>query len=220
MGRSSNSRRFPIIASLIVLAVVVAGIAYFARQPQLNVLRSDNDGLNVAVISLEDKVSDVSKSLVAYHKIAAKQESVADALRLELDDSLGNRLVMTEAIYQVLPKTISDAQDQGYSLIDKLDSEGNMIEAACFNHEGILHYAKRDTKITAGKEWHGAPFLLAYDQSSEKVMGIVLETISLQSSPPWEYHAHGHPGMDFPHWSLHIWFTDPPKNLSLSNHVH
>ena len=36
----------------------------------------DNDELNVAMISLQDEVSDLSKSLVAYHKIAANQAAL------------------------------------------------------------------------------------------------------------------------------------------------
>ena len=203
------------VVAIIASAVISTGLTNLARQPALDSLRSDNDELHVAVLSLQDEVSDLSRSLDAYHKIAAYQEGVAHSLRLELNDSIGNRLVITEATYERLPKTIDEAQDQGYSLLDTVNSEGELIEAACFAHEGVRHYAKRDPRITDGVEWHGAPFLLIYNISSEALMGMVLESTSLQPAPPWEYHAHGHPGMDFSHWSLHLWFTDPPENLSL-----
>ena len=218
MKESRNPKFLGIIVSVvavIVSASVAAGLAYSATLPQLASLRSDNDELHVAVLSLQDEVSDLSRSLDAYHTIAAYQEGVAHSLRLELNDSIGDRLVITEATYERLPKTLDEAQDQGYSLLDTVTSEGELIEAACFAHEGVRHYAKRDPRITDGVEWHGAPFLLIYNISSEALMGMVLESTSLQPAPPWEYHAHGHPAMDFSHWSLHLWFTDPPENLSL-----
>ena len=212
------------IVAVIALTAVAVGLTYLAREPQLDSLRNDNDELNVAVASLQDEVLDLSESLGAYHKIAAYQEEMADSIRVEkaafLGDYFGNRLVITEGVHEVLPETIADAETQGYSLVDKVDSGGKLTEAACFAHEGVRHYAKLDPKITNGKEWHGAPFLLAYKLSSEKLMGIVLESETAQPAGPWEYHAKGHPGMEFPHWSLHIWFTDPPKNLDLSGHSH
>ena len=203
------------VVAIIASAGIGTALANLARQPQLDSLRSDNDELRVHVLSLRDDVSDLGESLRAYQQIAAYQEEMSHSLRLELNDSIGDRLVITEATYERLPKTIDEAQDQGYSLLDTVTSEGELIEAACFAHEGVRHYAKRDPRITDGVEWHGAPFLLIYNISSEALMGMVLESTSLQPAPPWEYHAHGHPGMDFSHWSLHLWFTDPPENLSL-----
>ena len=213
------------IVVLIALVAVAVGLTYFAREPQLDSLRNDNYELNVAVSSLQDEVLNLNESLVAYHNIAAHQEEIADSIRAEkaefLGDYLGDRLVITEGVYQELPETISGAESQGYSLVDKVDSDGELIEAACFAHEGVRHYAKVAPKITDGKEWHGAPFLLAYSMSSEKLMGMVMESETAQPEGPWEYHANGHPGMEFPHWSLHLWFTDPPKNLDLAgDHSH
>ena len=216
MKESSKPKRLLLIASaaaIIASAAVAAGLAYSARQPQLTSLRSDNDELRVNVVSLRDDVSDLVQ-------IAANLEEIAHSLRLELNDSIGDRLVITEATYEGLPTTIAEAQAQEYSLLDTVDSEGELIEAACFAHEDARHYAKMDARITDGVEWHGAPFLLIYNSSSEKLMGMVLESTSTQPDPPWEYHSHGHPGMDFSHSSLHIWFTEPPKNLSLGQQTH
>lgn len=201
------------VIAIIASAVIGSGLANMASQPELDSLRSDN-------LSLRGDISDLDESLRGYQQIAANQEEIAQSLRLELNDSIGDRLVITEAIYEGLPTTIAEAQAQEYSLLDTVDSEGEMIEAACFAHEGARHYAKMNARTTDGVEWHGAPFLLIYNSSSEKLMGMVLESTSTQPDPPWEYHAHGHTGMDFPHSSLHIWFTEPPKNLSLEPATH
>ena len=223
MKESRNPKKFGLIISVVAVimsASVAAGLAYSASLPQLASLRSDNDELHATVLSLKDEVSDLGGRLGTYQEIAAHQEGLADSLRLELNDSIGDRLVITEATYEGLPTTIAEAQAQEYSLLDTVDSEGELIEAACFAHEDAHHYAKMDTRITDGVEWHGAPFLLIYNSSSEKLMGMVLESTSTQPDPPWEYHAHGHPGMDFSHSSLHIWFTEPPKNLSLGQQTY
>jgi hypothetical protein len=206
--------------AIIGSAGLAAGLAYSARQTPSDSLRSENDELHKDVLSLQNEVSDLGGRLGAYHNIAAYQGELAHSYRLELNDSIGDRLVITEGTYEVLPQTIAEAQAQGYSLLDAVDSAGELAEAACFAHEDALHYAKRDARISDGVEWHGAPFLLIYNSGHGKLMGMVLESTSLQPSPPWEYHAHGHPGMDFSHSSLHIWFTQPPENLSLGYQTH
>ena len=193
-------------------------------QSQLISLISDNDELKVTLLSLQNEVSDLSRTLESYQQIAAHQEKLAQSLRMELrdsiDDSIGDRLVVTEATYEDLPKTIVEAQSLGYSLMDTIDSDGKLVEAACFAHEDARHYAIQDSKITDGVAWHGAPLLLIYNSNSEKLMGMVLESTSPQPTPLWEHHPKGHPGMDFPHWSLHFWFVEPPENLSLGDHTH
>jgi hypothetical protein len=221
--KESRNQKYGLIfgvVAVIVAASVAAGFAYSVRQPQVASLRSDNDGLHAAVLSLKDEVSDLGGKLGTYQEIAAHQGELADSLRLELNDSIGDRLVITEAAYEGLPVTVDEAKAQGYVMLDTLNSEGELIEAACFAHEGASHYAKLQPRVTSGAEWHGAPFLLIYDSSTEKLIGMVLESTSRQPSPPWEYHAQGHPGMEFAHSSMHIWFTEPPKNLSLGEHTH
>ena len=223
MKGSRNPKKFGLIVSVvavIVSASVAAWLAYSATQPQSASLRSDNDELHAAVLSLKAEVSDLGGRLGTYQEIAAHQEGLADSLRLELNDSIGDRLVITEATYEELPRTVVQAQAQGYAMLDTVSSEGELIEAACFAHEGVSHYAMLQPRVTSGAEWHGAPFLLIYDSSNEKLMGMVLESTSHQPAPPWEYHAQGHPGMAFAHSSMHIWFTEPPKNLSLGEQTH
>ena len=205
----------------IAAGVTYLGVTYLEEQSQMASLRGDNDELRASLLSQKVEVSDLGRRLGAYQNIAAHQEEMAHSLRLELrdsiDDSIGDRLVVTEATYEDLPKNIVEARAQGYVLLDTVDSEGELIEAACFAHESARHYAKQDSRITDGVKWHGAPLLLIYNSNSENLIGMVLESTSHQPTPPWEYHAKGHPSMDFAHWSLHFWFTEPPENLSLGH---
>jgi len=214
---SKSMRTLPIAVILAIMGVtgIAIGVTY------LGVTYLEEQSQMASLLSQQVEVSDLGKRLGVYQNIAAHQEEMAHSLRLELrdsiDDSIGDRLVVTEAIYEDLPKNIVEARAQGYVLLDTVDSEGELIEAACFAHESARHYAKQDSRITDGVKWHGAPLLLIYNSNSEKLIGMVLESTSHQTTPLWEYHAKGHPGMDFAHWSLHFWFTEPPENLSLGH---
>ena len=209
--------RYLIVAiAAVALISITAWAVYSPGQSELAALRSENVELQGSLVSLQGETAELGSKLGAYHNIAAHQEQQAQSLRLKLtnsiDNSLGDKLLVTQNTFEELPKTIADAEAQGYSLIDSVDSDGNLKQAMCFGHEGARHYAKQGSQITAGVEWHGAPLLLIYNVKDEKLMGMVLESITPQPSPPWEYHATGHPGMGFEHASLHFWFTDPPAN--------
>lgn len=54
------------------------------------------------------------------------------------------------------------------------------------------------------------PLVLLYNPQ-DKLIGIELESLSEQPTPPWEHLPHGHPGMEFEHWTIHFWFDDPAK---------
>lgn len=43
------------------------------------------------------------------------------------------------------------------------------------------------------------------------LMMIEIETTKKQDSLVWGYLPDGHPGMEFEHWALHIWFKDPEE---------
>jgi len=200
----------------VALISITAWAVYSPGQSELAALRSENVELQGSLVSLQGETAELGSKLGAYHNIAAHQEQQAQSLRLKLtnsiDNSLGDKLLVTQNTFEELPKTIADAEAQGYSLIDSVDSDGNLKQAMCFGHEGARHYAKQGSKTTDGVQWHGAPLLLIYDVNSEKLKGMVLESTTPQPSPPWEYHAEGHPGMGFAHASLHFWFTEPPAN--------
>jgi hypothetical protein len=212
-------KTLPVVAILAVGISLAAGVTYLIGQSQVTALQSDNDALQTSLVSKQQLNDTLQSSLVSNQQISAFQEGIATSLRAKLVESvassLGDRLVVTEAVYEELPKTIGAAEALGYILIDKVGSDGKMIEAACFDHEDTLHYAQPNPRVTQGSEWHGAPFLLLYSSSAKNLKGMVLESTTLQPSPPWEYHAGGHPGMNFAHSSLHLWFSDPPVNLSL-----
>jgi hypothetical protein len=186
---------FIAVVGIIVTAAITAGLTYSAGRPQVTSLKTDKGQLQVSVLTLQNEVAELDETLGNY--------------RQRVTDSLGDKLLITQTDLQELPKTIADARADGFVLIDRVDSKGKVTEAMCFNHDAVLHYAKLNPTMTGGVEWHGAPYLLLYNVDSEKLAGMVLESTSAQPSPPWEYHAGGHPGMGFPHASLHIWFTAP-----------
>lgn len=49
-----------------------------------------------------------------------------------------------------------------------------------------------------------------YDDEDNLIM-IEIETTKKQDSSSWGYLPDGHPGMEFEHWALHIWFKDPEE---------
>ena len=62
-----------------------------------------------------------------------------------------------------------------------------------------------ETQITSGTWIH-----YNFDEKGNLMM-IEIETKQRQDSPAWGYLPQGHPGMEFEHWALHIWFQDPEK---------
>lgn len=208
------------VAAVLLLAgaaIAVANAVLGAQGQAVSLTNELNESRGV-LASLRTSVADAETRLKDYQQIAEKQQELAHSLRLELDASIGDRLTVSEGIYTALPKTVEEAKAAGYVLQDKLTIEGRVLEAECFAHENALHFAQVDPKVTSGATWHGAPLLLIYSSVNSKLLGMVLESLDVQPSPPWEYHAEGHPGMPFQHSSLHIWFTEPPKNLSLAEH--
>ena len=208
-----------LVVTLVALSSFATWGIISADQSEVTLLASKN-------VELQDKVSNLGNNLESYQTIAAKQLDLAQGLRHELadsiskSDSLGDKLLVSEGVYTQLPKTILEAVAEGWALLDSVDSKGELLEAACFAHEGVNHYYKGVSRITDGVKWHGAPLLLMYSTESEKLMGMVLESTTPQPADLWETHATGHPGMEFAHSSLHFWFTDPPVNLSLHPHSH
>jgi hypothetical protein len=208
-----------LVSTLVALASLATWALVPTDQSEMTLLESKN-------VELQDEIGTLGNTLESYQTIASKQLDLAQGLRHELadsiskSDSLGDKLVVSEGVYTQLPKTIPEAVADGWALLDSVDSKGELLEAACFAHEDVNHYYKGVSRITDGVDWHGAPLLLMYSTESEKLLGIVLESTSPQPAGLWETHAGGHPGMEFPHSSLHFWFTDPPVNLSLNPHTH
>ncbi|MBI2938278.1 MAG: hypothetical protein HYY22_08730 [Thaumarchaeota archaeon] len=62
-----------------------------------------------------------------------------------------------------------------------------------------------ETQITSDTWLH-----YNFDEKGNLMM-IEIETKQRQDSPAWGYLPQGHPGMEFEHWALHVWFQDPEK---------
>jgi len=52
------------------------------------------------------------------------------------------------------------------------------------------------------------PLVLLFNPAGD-LIGVELESLSEQPAPPWEHLEQGHPGMEFEHWTIHFWFSDP-----------
>ena len=105
--------------------------------------------------------------------------------------SLGDRLIVTEGSFDNLPLTAAEAEKAGW--IDTGECVPNMGR----------HFLQM-----MGEQ--PGPIVLLYNPAGE-LIGVELESLSEQPSPPWEYLDQGHPGMEFEHWTIHFWFDDPAQ---------
>jgi len=103
--------------------------------------------------------------------------------------SIGDRLLVTHGAFTSLPMTIDEARDQGYASL-----------SPCVPNMGI-----HSAKIVNNKPQD--PMLLFNDKG--ELIGVELESMIEQPSPPWEHQSEGHPGMEFEHWTMHIYIKDP-----------
>ncbi|NKQ37383.1 MAG: hypothetical protein HF973_17430 [Chloroflexi bacterium] len=103
--------------------------------------------------------------------------------------SIGDRLIVTEGSFDNLPLTAAEAEEAGW--IDTGECVPNMGR----------HFLQM-----MGEQ--PGPVVLLYNPAGE-LIGVELESLSEQPAPPWEHLEHGHPGMEFEHWTIHFWFSDP-----------
>ncbi len=107
--------------------------------------------------------------------------------------SIGDRMVATYGAFDNLPLTEEEALAQGWIDVDP---------GQCVPQMG-RHFIKM-----AGEQ--PSPLILLYNPAGE-LIGVELESLSEQPSPPWEHLEKGHPGMEFEHWTIHFWFSDPAQ---------
>ncbi len=107
----------------------------------------------------------------------------------DLETSIGDRLLVTQGDFASIPMTLDEAKEQGYVPL-----------SPCVPVMGI-HAAK----IVGGIPQD--PILLFSDKG--ELIGAELESMTEQPYPPWEHRPEGHPGMEFEHWTLHMYFKDP-----------
>jgi len=86
--------------------------------------------------------------------------------------------------------TVAEAESEGYTKLSE-----------CIPQMGF-HYAKM------GPRGPSMPILM-FDNSG-KMIGLELESLSEQSTPPWEHLQEGHEGMEVEHWTYHEYFTHEP----------
>ena len=103
--------------------------------------------------------------------------------------SIGDRVVATFGAFDNLPTSEKDALAQGW-----IDT------GECVPQMG-RHFIKM-----AGQQ--PGPLVLLFNPAG-RLIGVELESLVEQPSPPWEHLEHGHPGMEFEHWTIHFWFSDP-----------
>jgi len=109
---------------------------------------------------------------------------------------LGDRVVATYGAFDDLPTSEGDALAQGWIDVDP---------GQCVPQMG-RHFIKM-----AGDQ--PSPLVLLFNPAGN-LIGVELESLSEQPSPPWEHLEHGHPGMEFEHWTIHFWFSDPANACS------
>ena len=105
--------------------------------------------------------------------------------------SIGDRVVATYGAFDNLPITEKEALDQGWIDVDP---------GQCVPQMG-RHFIKM-----AGQQ--PSPLVLLFNPKGE-LIGVELESLTEQPAPPWERLEQGHPGMEFEHWTVHFWFSDP-----------
>ena len=114
---------------------------------------------------------------------AAKSENI----------SIGDRVVATYGTFDNVPTTEKEALEQGWIDVDP---------GQCVPQMG-RHFIKM-----AGEQ--PSPLILLFNPDGQ-LIGVELESLTEQPAPPWEHLEQGHPGMEFEHWTVHFWFSDPAE---------
>lgn len=107
--------------------------------------------------------------------------------------SIGDRVVATYGTFDNVPTTEKEALEQGWIDVDP---------GQCVPQMG-RHFIKM-----AGEQ--PSPLILLFNPDGQ-LIGVELESLTEQPAPPWEHLEQGHPGMEFEHWTVHFWFSDPAE---------
>jgi len=114
-----------------------------------------------------------------------------------------SKLLLTQGLFTELNniKTVQDAERLGYKPVG---APGALPE--CVPDMG-MHYSKNPLNMVDGKNFPELPMLMFNNKG--QLIGFELESLTPQQVPPWEHLQQGHPGMEFEHWTLHIYIIDP-----------
>jgi len=118
-----------------------------------------------------------------------------------------DRLAITQGAFVNLLRygTIRDAEAAGFR---GMAAPGQQPE--CVPEMG-MHYATGG-RVVDGKFFPNLPLLL-FNKRGE-LIGFELESLVPQPTPPWEHLPTGHPGMEFEHWTLHVYIKNPATACS------
>ncbi len=118
-------------------------------------------------------------------------------------DSIGDRLEVTFGTFDQLPLTAEEAVAAGW-----------IGGSDCVDRLGrVFHRAAADPNDVSAPTMMGSranPLMLLMDSNGD-IIGFQLMSLSPQPVPPWEYLQQGHMGMNFEHWSMHVYLRDPAK---------
>ena len=169
------------LIAVLVTSLVGYAIAYTSLTPDIDRLNKELDVLNSKNKAMEGTI--------------AGYEAEIDGLKSLLDESVGDEVIVTFGLFNRMPKTVDSALAEGYVSL----SEPGM-DVVCVPNMG-KHYAKIVDGVPTD------PILLFDNEGN--LIGLEFESLSPMNSPPWEHLEAGHPGMEFEHWTLHIFFSDP-----------
>ncbi len=112
------------------------------------------------------------------------QENVVTHFHISTDYPAGE-------LSQIDVMTAAEAEAEGYTKLGD-----------CVPRMGV-HYAKMGPR--------GPNYPVLMFDSSGKMIGLELESLSEQPTPPWEHLPEGHEGMKVEHWTYHEYFTHEPE---------
>jgi len=129
-------------------------------------------------------------------------------IRLLLVLFSGVGLILAACNVQSAPSTSTNADIFAtYGAFDRLPAteEEALTQGWIDTGECVPQMGRHFVKM-AGEQ--PSPLVLLFNPDGD-LIGVELESLSEQPAPPWEHLEHGHPGMEFEHWTIHFWFSDP-----------
>lgn len=118
------------------------------------------------------------------------------------------------------PSILSTQDEHGLEHIHiAIDSDGPILDEipVMSSREAEGQGYVRITQCIRGMGFHHAMIgpdgpqqpILLFDNNG-KMIGLELDSMTEQSTPPWEHRPEGHVGMEFEHWTYHEYFVDDP----------
>lgn len=128
--------------------------------------------------------------------------------------TLGDRVVVTYGVFDELPLTEADAGADGWTELTKVAVDFDLPSTGCVPNHG-RHFVKSpaDPQQAGTVTFAGTPIdpITLLMNAAGELIGIELASLDEQVVPPWEFSPNGHPDMDFEHWHMHVYLSDPAK---------